>query len=80
MSYRIQKAIKLAKTKTKEIFTGKLLAELLSKNTCKFLSLWRSKTKSKNACSSNLTADQISEKFKTNFIDSASNNAFVANF
>ena len=53
---------------------------LLSKNTSKFWSLWLSETNSNNASSSNLTADQISEKFKTNFIDSASNNVSEANF
>ena len=53
---------------------------LLSKNTSKFWSLWLSETNSNNASSSNLTADQISEKFKTNFIDSASNIVSVANF
>ena len=66
--------------RAKEIFTDKLLDKFLSKNTSKFWSLWRSKTNSNNSSSSNLTADQISEKFKNNFIDSASNNVFVANF
>ena len=63
-----------------KIFTNKLLDKLLSKNTSKFWSLLRSKTNNNNSSSSNLTAVQISEKFKTNFIDSASNNDSVANF
>ena len=70
----------MLKTRAKEIFTDKLLDKLLSKNTSEFWSLWRSKTNSNNASSSNLMADQTSEKFKTDFIDSASNNVSVASF
>ena len=75
-----KKAIKLSNMRVTKIFTNKLLDKLLSKNTSKFWSLLRSKTNNNNSSSSNLTADQISEKFKTNFIDSASNNDSVANF
>ena len=76
---KYKKAIKLTKMKAKEIFTDKLLDKLLAKNTSKFWSLWRCITKN-NSSSSNLTADQIFEKFKTNFIVLASNYVSVANF
>ena len=42
--------------------------------------MWRSKINSNNTSSSNLTANQISEKFKANFVNSASKNISVVNF
>ena len=61
---KYKRAIKLAKSKAKGIFSENLLNNLLTKNAKKFWSCWRSKTDHSNVQTSDtLSADAFAEKF-----------------